>query len=56
MNGHYVVLEGCCLAVLRDATHKYVQFGTASLPPILFDLEAEGGAELVRFSFVCTVR
>ena len=55
-------LDGLCLAVFRDATHKYVHFGTSQplqaplsgsagdasprLPPILFDLEAEGGAEL----------
>ena len=53
-------MDGLCLSVLRDKTHKYVHFGASSsllspldpmaaavepisLPPLLFDLEAEGG-------------
>ena len=60
-------LDGLCLSVFRDKTHKYVHFGASSslmapldpaaasvepisLPPLLFDLEAEGGAELVNLA------
>jgi arylsulfatase A-like enzyme len=41
-------MDECCLAVLRDRTGKYVQFGAPpeALPPLFFDL-AEDPGELV---------
>lgn len=41
--------DECLLWVIRDDRHKYVQFGPASMPPLLFDLRKDEG-EFVNFA------